>query len=95
MAEKRLECNITGRVQLVMFRDFAQRSAKKLGVAGIVQNMDDGSVRVVAEGQEAALQKFLARLRTGPAFARVDGIHEKWGEPSGEFKTFDIIYYNA
>ncbi|MCR4306509.1 MAG: acylphosphatase [Candidatus Yonathbacteria bacterium] len=92
MTKRRLECSITGRVQLVMFRDFTRRSAKRLGITGIVQNMNDGSVRVVAEGEEDALRKLLARLHEGPIFARVDKMEEAWNEATGEFKTFEIIY---
>ena len=38
---KQIECVIIGRVQLVMFRDFARRKARKLGIAGTVENLPD------------------------------------------------------
>ena len=85
---------MAGRVQLVMFRDFTRRNAKKLDITGTVQNRSDGSVHVVAEGEEDALRKFLARLHRGPIFARVDKVEEVWSEATGEFKTFEIIYYH-
>ena len=57
--KKRLECRITGRVQLVMFRDFTQRKASSLGLFGTVENKKDGSVVVVAEGEESKLEQLL------------------------------------
>lgn len=94
MTKRRLECRVRGRVQLVMYRDFTKRNARRLGIVGTVQNMNDGSVRVVAEGEEDVLRKFLSRLQKGPIFARVDKVEEIWNEATGEFKTFEIIYYD-
>jgi len=90
--QKRLECKIEGRVQMVMFRDFVQRKATKLGLVGTVQNMDDGSVQVFAEGEEGKLQELLAFLHKGSIFSRVDKVEEKLKQPSSEFSSFRIAY---
>ena len=90
--KKRLNAIISGRVQLVMFRDFVCRNARKLGLFGTVQNMKSGSVTVVAEGEERALNELLVRLYCGPILARVDGIEVRWAEPSGAYSSFTIIY---
>jgi len=90
--QKRLECNITGRVQMVMFRDFTRRKAIGLGITGTVQNLNDGSVQVVAEGEEEKLHELLTLLHKGPTFARVDGLKEDWMEPTREFSDFSITY---
>ena len=63
---------ITGRVQGVGYRYFALIEAHALGVAGYAKNLPDGSVEVVAEGSEEAVQSFEGRLREGPAFSRVE-----------------------
>jgi acylphosphatase len=91
--KERLECKITGRVQLVMFRDFTQRKATALGLFGRVENKRDGSVVVVAEGERSKLEQLLLLLRRGSLLSRVDGIMEKWGEATGEFSDFAIVYY--
>jgi len=93
MEQKRLECKITGRVQMVMFRDFTNKSANKLGLSGVVRNMPDGSVYVVAEGEEDKLQELVEKLKSGPMFARVDEVKEKWLPAIGEFKNFMIDFY--
>lgn len=90
--QKRLECKVFGRVQMVMYRDFVKRAARARGVVGTVKNNPDGSVSIVAEGEEAALCELLARAHCGSLFARVDRVEEKWSVPLGEFKSFDILY---
>lgn len=89
---KQIECLITGRVQLVMFRDFAQRKARKLGVTGTVENLSDGSVKVFAQGKEVKLLKFISYLKKGPMLAKVGDLSIEWTEPNKFFQDFKIIY---
>ncbi len=90
--QKCLECQVSGRVQLVMFRDFAQRKAHMLGLVGTVKNNPDGSVSVVAEGDEETLKKFLTLIHKGSVLSHVDNVSEKWSESLGEYKNFVILY---
>lgn len=89
---KRLELLVHGRVQLVMFRDYTKRGARRLGLTGTVRNNPEGTVSVVAEGEEERLLKLIERVRTGSLLSRVDRIDEKWMEPSGSFTSFNILY---
>ena len=90
--KKRLECNIFGRVQMVMYRDFVQRNATRLGLSGRVWNVDDGSVRVIAEGEESALIKLLDKLHKGPMLANVERVESKWNDTTETFTDFRISY---
>lgn len=90
--QKRLECKIFGRVQLVMFRDFVQRKARARELVGTVQNNPDSSVSVVAQGEEVKLHELLDLMRRGPLLARVERVDETWRESLGEFRSFDILY---
>jgi len=90
--KKRLECKVFGRVQLVMFRDFVQRKASSRGLVGTVKNNLDGSVTVVAQGEEPKLRELRNLLNKGSVFSRVDRVEEEWKEPLGEFKSFVILY---
>ena len=56
MATKRVQMTVRGRVQGVFFRASAQREARRLGLTGWVRNRADGSLEIVAEGEEAALR---------------------------------------
>jgi acylphosphatase len=80
---------VKGRVQGVGFRWFAERAARELGVHGWVRNLADGSVETVAEGDDAAVAAYLARLERGPHGSRVDGVVVEDAAESG-FKRFDI-----
>lgn len=41
-------------------------------VTGTVQNLSDGTVKIIAEGNHSSLEKFIHLIKTGPTpFARV------------------------
>jgi acylphosphatase len=70
---------VSGRVQGVGYRFYAERAARELGLRGFVRNLPDGSVETVAEGEDAAVERYLERLRRGPLASRVDRVQvEEW-----------------
>jgi acylphosphatase len=75
---------VTGKVQGVGFRWFARELAESLGLAGWVRNREDGGVEAEVEGEEAALDEFLRRLRTENPAARVDGVEWRAARMRGE-----------
>lgn len=60
-----------GSVQGVGYRRFVAQLAQTLGLAGWVRNDPDGSVHGAAEGPEAVLDVFRARLAQGSPYAQV------------------------
>ena len=80
---------VCGRVQGVGFRFFAERAARELGLRGWVRNLPDGSVETLVEGDDAAIEQYLQRLRRGPAGARVDSCVVE-DRPSEGLRSFDI-----
>jgi len=90
--KEEIYCNIKGRVQLVMFRDFSQRKAKKLGLSGWVKNLNDGSVDLLAQGERDELEKYVELLNKGPIFAKVDSVHTVWRKPKEVLYGFSIRY---
>ncbi len=87
-----IRCIISGRVQMVMYRDFAQRKASSLGVVGWVRNLPDGTVEVIAQGTPDSLKLYIEYLHEGSILARVDAVGVEWRPPSGEFDDFVIRY---
>jgi acylphosphatase len=81
---------VTGRVQGVGYRFFAETAARAEGVSGWVRNQYDGSVEVLAEGDAESLRRFEAALRRGPAHARVDRVEVDEDVPSGQPSGFRI-----
>jgi acylphosphatase len=80
-----------GRVQGVGYRFFVDDCARETGVTGFVRNMPDGSVVVVAEGSDNALERFLRMIRAaGRGRIRVDSLEVSRGEATGEFSGFQI-----
>lgn len=66
-----IRCCITGRVQGVWFRGSTRQQAERLGLAGYAKNLADGSVEVVACGEEAAVAQLREWLWQGPSGAKV------------------------
>ena len=91
-AQLRLEAVVHGRVQGVSFRFYTQRRAVELGLTGYVRNRWDGTVQVIAEGQQAELEDLLAFLRVGPRAALVTEVSLRWTAPSSEFERFEVRY---
>lgn len=87
-----IECLVTGKVQMVLFRDFVQRKARALGVSGFVENVEDGAVRVVAQGEKETLEKLIEYLNKGSFLARVAYVKVVWKEPKEHFAGFKIYY---
>ncbi|RLE37950.1 acylphosphatase [Candidatus Woesearchaeota archaeon] len=89
---KRVELRITGIVQGVFFRSYVESNAKRLGLQGYVRNMADGSVIVVAEGEERALYSLIRLCKEGPEGAKISEVKIKKQTPTGEFSDFRIRY---
>jgi acylphosphatase len=70
-APRTIEIIVHGGVQGVGFRWFTQQVAEELGLHGTVANLRDGTVRIVAQGPEMALDRLQAMVRQGPPFASV------------------------
>ncbi len=67
---------ISGRVQGVGYRYFAEREANTLGVRGYVKNLLDGRVEAYAVGDERTLREFKKKLMLGPRSAVVTHVQE-------------------
>jgi acylphosphatase len=81
---------ISGMVQGVGYRFFAQRSSARHQVRGYVRNLKDGRVEVWAEGSELAVNEFKSDLAAGPTDSRVETIEEIVVEPTGLYSAFRI-----
>ncbi|MCB0896908.1 MAG: acylphosphatase [Nocardioides sp.] len=82
---------VTGRVQGVSFRAYAEREAARLGVVGWVRNEPGGAVAAHAEGPADAIDAFVRWCHEGPSWARVEGVDVQPGEDTGA-TSFRIRY---
>jgi acylphosphatase len=83
------QVQITGLVQGVFFRAWAQGHARELGISGWIRNCPDGSVEAHLNGEEDAVARMIERLRHGPSNARVDDltIEDAAPESTGRFEV--------
>jgi len=79
-------------VQKVGYRDFVQDTARELGITGYVENLEDGNVKIVCEGEEAKIERFIIDIKVKKDFLDVSETSVKYEESTGEFKLFKIKY---
>ena len=80
---------VRGVVQGVAFRWSTVATAQRLGVAGWVRNLPDGSVEVWAEAEAGSIEVLTAWLHEGPGGARVSEVVEEEAVPAG-LEGFEI-----
>lgn len=76
---------MTGNVQGVGFRFFAQRVAGRIGVSGYAKNLQGGQVEVYAIGTEEQLKALKKELERGPGAADVEGVAEEEAEMDAKY----------
>ena len=69
-----------------------QQNASELGLTGWVRNMDDGSVTMEIQGQEAPVDELERRIRKGNGFIRVDELSLEEREAVAAEERFQIRY---
>lgn len=87
---QRVHLFVSGRVQGVAYRVYAQARARQLGLVGWVRNLPDGRVEAWAEGPKPALRALADWCECGPAAANVDRVDSTWGEGGGDYQGFEI-----
>lgn len=85
-----IQCIVSGQVQKVAYRTFVQDAATALGVAGYVRNLSDGTVEVVAQGDQSTLKEFIEFLHEGSLLAVVEGVAVEWGTIKKVLDDFSI-----
>jgi len=88
---RRAEIFVDGDVQGVGYRYWVRRAARKRGLVGSVENLEDGRVRILCEGDEGAIKAFLEDINIQEPPIFVENIDYKFSKATGEFKVFKII----
>ena len=84
----RLTAWVEGRVQGVGFRWWARARALEIGLVGWAENLEDGRVRVIAEGPKASCGELLALLESSETPGRVVRVTHRWDAPHGGLSGF-------
>ena len=91
MVVKRIEIGIAGREIRTSSFDWVEQLARDLLLRGAVFSRPDGSVKVVAEGEETALRTFVEKLERGNIFGTVENFFVRWHEPSKKMGNFYVL----
>ena len=78
-----------GRVQGVGFRYTARRIAQTYAVTGFVRNRTDGRVELVAEGDQAEIDRFLAEI-VATMESNIHDVQSATSPATGQFSSFEI-----
>ncbi len=83
---------ITGSVQGVGFRQFVKKHAQELGLTGLVRNLSDGSVEVIAQGSQNQIEHMIALCKKGPFLADVTGVAVVFTDSKETYNEFVILH---
>jgi acylphosphatase len=86
---------VSGIVQGVGFRFFAQREAEKLRVGGYARNLFDGRVEVLVVGSPAQLDEIKKSLTRGPRFSSVSSVREEEAPYNARYEKGFVIEPDA
>jgi len=86
---------VSGMVQGVGYRFYAQAAAEKLRMSGFVRNLRDGRVEVFAMGGAREHEELRAKLERGPRFSRVSEVQEEAAVPDSQYEGGFIINPSA
>ncbi|HEU5135457.1 MAG TPA: acylphosphatase [Steroidobacteraceae bacterium] len=84
-------CFVSGRVQGVFYRATCVRRAESLGLTGFARNLTDGRVEVLACGDEAAVEEFVAWLWEGSPASKVTDIATEHADPAIVQRTTGFV----
>jgi acylphosphatase len=80
----------SGRVQGVGFRYTTKNVALGFEVTGVVRNLPDGRVELVAEGAKEELEAFRLAIRDSGLGSFIGNEEVRWEEAEGGFRGFEI-----
>ena len=85
---KRLIATVSGQVQKVGYRRRVMQIAKAFSLKGFVENLDDGRVRIVVEGEDEKLKWFKSAIDIKNTLIQVSTIEKTYFSAGGEFIRF-------
>ena len=85
---KKIKAIVSGNIQNVGYQAKVIGFAKAFELVGFVQNLDDGRVKIIVEGEEDTLNAFLGAIRIKNTLINVDGIEVEYANATGDFDDF-------
>jgi len=85
---KRVTLHVSGNVQTAGYRARVIDIARAFGITGVVANLPDGRVKVIAEGEATDLERFIQAINIKNALINVTDIEKEYSPPTGEYDGF-------
>lgn len=89
---KQVEIIVSGKVQGVFYRHYTCKQADKLGILGYVQNLVNGDVKIVAQGEESQVDQLITWAKSGSPNAQVQNLYWVSVENLDRFSKFTVRY---
>ncbi len=85
---KRLTAYVSGQIQKVGYRKRVIDTARALGLKGMIENLNDGRVKIIAEGDDEKLKWFESAIDIKNTLIQVSSIETAYSVACGEFSQF-------
>lgn len=79
---------ISGKVQHANYRSKVVSLAKKYNVTGNIQNLSNGNVKIIAEGEEKDMERFIKDINIQNTLINVTDLKKEYSTPTGEYEGF-------
>ena len=88
---KKVTLHVSGNVQRVGYRAKVKSIAKTLGIKGSIQNLPDGKVKIIAQGEQTELDKLIHDINISNSLINVTNIEQEYSTPSDDYEDFDKV----
>jgi len=85
---KKIRAIVSGTIQNVGYRAKVIGFAKAFELTGFVQNLNDGRVLIIAEGEETNLNAFISAIQITNTLIKVDGAEVEYADVTGDRNDF-------
>ncbi len=90
MVLKRANIIVSGNVQMAGFRGFVKNLADSLEIKGYADNLPDGRVQIVCEGEEKRIEELINSIKNkAPSLSKVEDLQTEYEDYAWEFVDFE------
>ena len=83
--------HISGNVQRVGYRAKVISIANALAIKGFIQNLPDGRVKIIAQGEQSELDKLIQAINISNSLINVTNIEQEYSIPSDDYEGFNKV----
>ena len=88
---KKVTLHISGNVQRVGYRAKVISIANVLGIKGFIQNIPNGRVKIIAQGEQSELDKLIQAINISNSLINVTNIEQEYSIPSDDYEGFNKV----